>query len=204
MNREELDREINEWLDRASAEYGRAKTRPGFEARVIADVRSRLEKKRWYFRWISIATATAAILVFSSYVLLTRFQEHGAKEIVLEKQREPERDLTYDAPPERPPMISQAKSSKGRHPGMHVHPKAGESEKTSFLSARLSDQERYLVYFVRAFSAQASAGIPEAEPGPLQTPDLEIPILQIPKAEISSIQIETVQLPIAHQSEDKL
>ena len=64
MNREELDRELDEWLDRASAEYGTAETRPGFEARVIANVNSRLEKRRWRFRWLSLATAaTAAVII---------------------------------------------------------------------------------------------------------------------------------------------
>jgi hypothetical protein len=204
MDREDLDSKIDEWLDRASAEYGRVETRPGFEARVIANVSSRLEKKRWCFRWASIATVTGAILVFSSYALLTRFQEPGTIETVLERQRELEPDMTYRAPLERRPLIGPAKSSAERHAGRQVHPKAGEFEKTSFLSARLSDQERYLVSFVQALSAQTATGIPEAEPGRLQMPDLVIPTLQIPKAEIFSIQIETVQLPSDHQSEEKL
>ena len=204
MNREELDRELDEWLDRASAEYGRAETRPGFEARVIAHVNSRLEKRRWRFRWISMATAAAAILGFFSFLLLTRFQERAATEIVLEEQPKPEPNLPNSAQPERRPLIIRAESPTKREAGKQAHPKAGETEKMRFLSAGLSDQERYLISFAKAVSAQISAGIPETEPGSLQTPDLEIPTIQIPKAEISSIIIETVQLPTDHQSEDQL
>jgi hypothetical protein len=204
MNREDLDRELSEWLDRASAEYGKAETRPGFEARVIANVSSRLEKRRWRFRRLAMATAAAAILVFSSYVLLTRFQKYGATKTVLKKQPEPEPGSPYSAQPGRPSLTIRAKSSTGRIAGTQAPPQAGRLEKMPFLSARLSDQERYLVSFVQAVSAQTSAIIPGAESGPLQMPDLEIPTLQIPKAEISSIQIEMVRLPTAHQSEDPL
>ena len=73
MNREELDRELDEWLDRASAEYGTAEARPGFEARVIANVNSRLAKRRLRFGWVSLATAATAALIFSCYALLTAF-----------------------------------------------------------------------------------------------------------------------------------
>ncbi len=204
MNREELDRELDEWLDRASAEYGRAETRPGFEARVVANVSSRLLKRRWRFRWVSMATAAAAILVFSSYVLLTHFQEHAATESVLEKQRKPKPTLPNSAQQKQLLLTIRAESSTKREAGKQVHPKAGEPEKMPFLSARLSDQERYLIAFVQAISAQSSTGIPEAESEPLQMPDLEIPTLQIPQAQIFSFKIETVQLPTAHQSEDQL
>lgn len=202
MNRKELDSELNEWLDRASAEYGRAETRSGFEARVIANVSSRLIKRRWRFRRVSMATAAAAILVLSSYVFLTRFQERT--ENVLEEQRKPKPHLPSSAQPEQLPWIIRAEAPTKRETVKRAHPKAGTPEKMSFLSAGLSDQERHLIAFVQAISAQASAGIPEAESGPLQIPDWEIPTIQIPQAQISPFKIETVQLPTAPQSEDQL
>jgi hypothetical protein len=145
-----------------------------------------------------------AILVFSSYVVLTRFQENAGIESVLEEQRKPKPNLPNSTQPERLPLTIQAEASTKREAVRPAHPKAGEPERMPFLSARLSDQERYLIAFVQTISAQTSAGIPEAESGPLQMPDLEIPTLQIPQAQISSFKIETVQLPTAPQSEDQL
>ena len=204
MNPEELDRELDKWLDRASAEFSSMKTRPGFESRILANVSSRLEKRRWRFRWASIATATAAILVISCYMLLNRFQEHAETKIVLEEQQKPEPSLPRGAQREQLPSIIQADPSTGPDVRRQTHPKVGENEKKPFLSAELSDQERYLISFVHAVSAQTSPSVLEAESGPLQIPAFEIRTLQIPKAQIFSIEIETVQLPMHHQSEDQL
>ena len=202
MNREDLDRELDTWLDRASSEYGTAESRAGLEARIVANVNNRLAKRRLHFRWLSLATAATAILIFSCYVLLTRIEDHPAGESVMQKQQGS--GLPPIAKQEQPPLIVQAESSAKAYARKHVHIEVRDTPKGHFLSARLSDQERYLLSFVKTVSEQKFAGEPEAESGPLQMPDFELSTIQIPKAQVSSINIDMVQLPIAHQSEDPL
>jgi len=197
MNSEELDRALDEWLDRADADYGMAETRPGFEARIIANVNNRLAKRRLHFRWMSLATAATAILIFSCYVLLTRIEDHPAGESVMQKQRS---SLPPIAKKEQPPLIVQAEPSAKLYAKKHVHTEVKDTPKSHFLSARISDQERYLLSFVKTVSEQNFAG----ESGPLQMPDFELSTIQIPKAQVSSINIDMVQLPMTHQSEDPL
>ncbi len=202
MNREDLERELDTWLDRASTEYGTAESRAGLEARIIANVNSRLAKRRLHFRWLSLAMAATAILIFSCYVLLTRIEDHPAGESVMQKQRGS--GVPPIAKQEQPPLIVQAEPSAKVYANKHVHIKVRETPKGHFLSAKISDQERYLVSFVKTVSEQNFASEPEAESGPLQMPDFELSTIQIPKAQVSSINIDMVQLPIAHQSEDPL
>jgi hypothetical protein len=200
MDRENLDRELDTWLDRASAEYGRAESRAGLEARIIANVNTRLAKRRLHFRWLSLATAATAILILSCYVLLTRIEDHPAGESVMQKQQGSGR------PPiaKQAPLIVQAEPSAKVYAKKHVHIEVRDTPKGNFLSAKISDQERYLLSFVKTVSEQNFAGEPEVESGPLQMPDFELSTIQIPKAQVSSINIDMVQLSIAHQSEDPL
>ena len=202
MNREELDRELDTWLDRASSEYGTAEARAGIEARIVATVNNRFAKRRLHFRWLSLATAATAILVFSCYVLLTRIEDHPAGESVTQKQQGS--GLPPIAKQEQPPLILQAEPSAKVYAKKHVHIEVRDTPKGHFLSARLSDQERYFLSFIEAVSAQSSTEESEASSELLQMPDFEIPTLQIPKAQVSFINIDMVQLPIAHQSEDPL
>jgi hypothetical protein len=200
MNREDLDRELDTWLDRASAEYGTAESRAGLEARIIANVNNRLAKRRLHFQWLSLATVATAILIFSCYVLLTRIEDHPAGESVMQKQQ------GFGLPPiakqEQPPLIVRAEPSAKVYAKKHLHIEVRDTPKSHFLSAKVSDQERYLLSFVKTVSEQNFSG--EAESEPLQMPDFELSTIQIPKAQISSINIDMVQLPIAHQNEDPL
>jgi hypothetical protein len=204
MKGEELDKALDEWLERASAEYSTAETRLGFEARVIANVNSRLEKRQWRFRRLSLAIATTAVIIVACYVFLARVQEHPATETALDKPQKPRSGLLDRVPREQLPSITQAASSTKQGAARRVPSKAKEIPNHQFLSAGLSDQERYLLSFVQAVSAQTSTDASEAEPGPLQMPDFEIPTLQIPKAQISLITIDTVELPMTLQREDQL
>jgi len=203
MNREELDRKLDEWLDRAAAEYGTADVQPGFEARVIANLNSRLAKRPLRFGRVSLATAATAALIFLFYTLLTNFEgHHRTTETVMEKQH----GSSMPAPASQVQLSSIAApaSSTIRGRGKHVPPGKREISKERFLSAGISDQERYLISFVHAVSEQAGSEKSVAESGPLQMPDFEIPTIQIPKSQVSSINIDMVQLPMGHQSEDPL
>lgn len=204
MKGEELDRVLDEWLDRAATEYGTAETRPRFEARVIASVNSRLEKRQWRFLRLSLATAATAAVIFACYVFLARVQENPAIETALYKPQKPRSGLLDRAPGEQLPSITQAAPSTKQGAARRVPSKAREIPNNQFLSAGLSDQERYLLSFVQAVSAQTSTDTSGAEPGPQQMPDFEIPSFQIPKAKISLIKIDMVDLPMTLQREDQL
>ena len=204
MKGEELDKALDEWLDRASAEYGTAETRVGFEARVIANVNSRIEKRQWGFRRLSLATAATAVVIFACYVFLARVQEHPATETALDKPQKPKSALLDGAPRKQAPSTMQAAASIKKNAARPAPPNARENPGRYFLSTGLSDQERYLISFIQAVSAQTSTDTSEAEPRPLWVPDFEIPTFQIPKAQISFIKIDTVDLPITPQREDQL
>ena len=204
MKGEELDKALDEWLDRASAEFGAAETRSGFEARVIANVNSRLEKRRWRFRRLSLAMAATAVVIFACYVYLARVQEHPAIETALDKPQKKKSDLLDGAPGKQLPSITQAASSTKQGAARRVPSIAREVPNSQFLSAGLSDQERYLIAFVQAVSAQTSMDTSKAESEPLQMPEFEIPAFQIPKAQISLIKIDMVDLSMTLQREDQL
>jgi hypothetical protein len=200
MNREELDRELDKWLDRATAEYGSTEVRPGLEVRVIANVNSRLARRRLSLRWLSLATATTAILVLSCYLFLTRFEDHPKVDSVTQEGQQ------FSLPPvaklEHSPSIVQAQSTAKGHIKKRSPIAAGENAKTPFLSAGLSNEERCLLSFVKTASIQDLTG--ESGSGQLRMPNFELPTFQLPKAQVSSINIDMVLLPVAHQSEDPL
>jgi hypothetical protein len=84
--------------------------------------------------------------------------------------------------------------------------KPRRTEQSGFLSGRLTDQERYLIAFVQAVSAEGTADTPrEFKLSPLQIPELEkIQALQIPKPEIPSIEIEALHIQTLNGSEEPL
>jgi hypothetical protein len=68
MDREPWDRQIDEWLDTALSEYGRAEPRAGLEARIVEKLRSRPSRRaRWPFWrpavWIPVAVALVLIVM---------------------------------------------------------------------------------------------------------------------------------------------
>jgi hypothetical protein len=194
MSREDLDRELDEWLNRAAAEYGRAEIRPGFENRIIAKLNSRLERRRLYLRWIPVAAACAAVLVFSVHVFRTNIQDSGRTDIVSQRpaksESRPAQGL-YRVP--RPGKISTEPPTKG-YTGRRARRKASQARRGRFLSSGLSDQERYLMAFAQAASKQSSIGISEdTKFKPLQIPKAEIPEFTIPDFEISSFENVTLR-----------
>ena len=202
MNGEELDRRLDEWLDRAAAEYGRTDARPGFEARIIADLNSRLEKRKWHFRWIPIAAA-AAILILSILVLRTGFQDRPRTEIVQNRAaNEAQRKELLDhvglkTRPERTlsAIVPAAKRPAGRR-------RSGQPS-GRFLSSGLSEKERYLVAFAQAASEQNITGLSgDRKFEPLHIPGLEIPEFHLPDFEITSFEIEELQAPTQGNEEE--
>lgn len=202
MNREELEGELDKWLDKATVEYGSTEERPGLEARILANVNSRLADRRRHFQWLSLATAAMAILILSCFALLTRIEDRPAIESTM--QREQRSGLPPIAQQERPSSIVQAESAAKRQVTKNAPISAGETAKRPFLSGELSEQERYLMLFIKTVSAQKLAGESETESGPLPIPHFELSSIQIPKAQVSSINIDMVQLPVAHRNEDPL
>jgi hypothetical protein len=203
MNSEDLDRELDEWLDRAAAEYSRAEIWPGFENRIIAKLKSRRESRRRRFHWIPLAAAGTAILVFSVYVLRTDFQDRGEMDIASQSPVASGSGPEQSSHRESKPEIISAKSSIKGDTGPRVHRKAIQTERGRFLSSGLSDRERYLMAFVRAVSEQSPTGISEgANFKPLKIPEAKIPEFTIPDFEISSFENESQDIPIPGKEEE--
>jgi hypothetical protein len=203
MNREELNKELDEWLDRATSEYGRAEKRPGFETRVIAHLNSRLEKRKWHFRWIPITAAATAILLFSVYFGKRdderRFAPGGSGELLHINQRSGGAVLQTRRDGEAVPMLQEANTMQH-----WARRKRSDQPSGRFLSSGLSDQERYLIAFARAASEQDISGLSgEQKFEPVQIPELDLPEFEIPEFEITSFEIEDLNTPTSG-SEEKL
>lgn len=206
MNREELEKQLDHWLDQAAAGYGSTEARSGFEARIIANLNSRLEKRRWPFRWICFAAASAAVLVGSLYVFLPRRPNHATTEIASEISGKMQQGLQQSPPRQSQPSTIVSESPPHRKMAKRSMRKPRRTEQSGFLSGRLTDQERYLIAFVEAVSAEGAADTPrEFKLSPLQIPALEkIQALQIPKPEIPSIEIEALHIQTLNGSEEPL
>lgn len=68
MDREPMDRKLDEWLDRALGAYGRTEPRPGLEDRVVEQLRGRLQRPHWWTGWrqpvwLSACAVTVAVLL---------------------------------------------------------------------------------------------------------------------------------------------
>jgi hypothetical protein len=198
MNREELEKQLDDWLDQAAAGYGSTEARSGFEARIIANLNGRLKKRRWYYHWIPIAATVTALLFFSIYALRINFQDHGTAEIASIRPAVPK------SGPEQ--SLNRSPAGNAAVPAAKSHAKRLRSVQSNgrFLSSGLSDQERYLIAFARAASEQNITGLSEDHKfEPLQIPELEIPEFDIPDFEIKSFEIEGLHASTL-ENEEKL
>ena len=209
MKSDELDREIDEWLDRAATEYGKAVIQPGFETRILAKLDDRLAEKRWYFRWLPAAAAAAIILSFSVYWLHIQIANRTATEISSQMPAESEAQPTQKAElAGKIPRHSDSGQSNvsileeptKENVQQHDSQKARKVQKEHFLSSGLSDRERYLIAYVRATSKETIQDIPDKtssdplEIDPLKIEELQIPEFHIQDFGISSFEIETSSL----------
>lgn len=75
MNRDPLDKKLDDWLDQALGEYGKTEPRPGIEARTVAALRGRLMHHSWWRRWqrtVWVSAATVTIMVFMVVLMVKR------------------------------------------------------------------------------------------------------------------------------------
>ncbi len=68
MDRDELDKRLDDWIDSALEEYGRADPRPGIEMRIWARLKCRVARRcRWLRRrsaaWIAVAVTIVLVAV---------------------------------------------------------------------------------------------------------------------------------------------
>ena len=179
-----------------------AKPKSGRDSRrgSLPDLNSRLEKRKWHFRWIPIAAAAAALLFFSIYALRINFQDHGTAEIASIRPAVPKSgpEQSLNRSPAGNAAVPAAKKPHG--------PRRSDQPRGRFLSSGLSEQERYLIAFVEAISAEGATDTPrEFKLSPIQIPELErIQALQIPEPEIPSIEIEALHIQTLNGSEEPL
>jgi hypothetical protein len=193
MNGEGLEKELDEWLDRAAADRGSAKPRPGFEARVLASLHSRIQTRRRNFQWIALGTATAAILVVSFSVFLTRF--HGAD--TLKEATVKPSVLQNPSPANASIRLNTAWEPKPALRAERLGRAARRVRQRHIFSSGLTDRELSLIAFARV--------VPEdTELRPFEIMEMEIPKLQIPEPEIRSIEINSLQFQTAFIDEGQL
>jgi hypothetical protein len=191
MNGEELDKELDEWLDRATSEYGRAETRPGFEARVIENLNSRLQRRKWFFRWIPVAATSAAILLFSVYYFHMEFKDHETSPIAsrrpVELKTGPDQTVRKESAGN-----SAVPAANTAYAGKQAKRLRSDKPSGRFLSSGLSDQERYLIAFARAASEQNIIGLSDNHSfEPFQMPDFKIPDFKITSFEFEHLHAPT-------------
>jgi hypothetical protein len=197
MDRKELDRKLDEWLDRAAAEHGRAEIRTGLETRILANLKSRFEKRDRRFRfWVPVTVTVAAVLFISFYAVRVQYQDRAPAEIASQKPQEikpvPEQDSLRESRPTTTaaePLAKTNKLYKTRSPKI-------ETASGRFLSSGLSDKERWLIKFVSAASEENVTETEErADFEPFEIPEEQIPEFQIPDFEIMSFNIEPFTIP---------
>jgi hypothetical protein len=196
MNRKGLDKAIDEWLDRAAADYGKAETRPGFETRVIANLNSRLAARKRRLRWLTIAATTSVVLVFSVWTLLIKHQDRPTNNVVFEKAEKP------TPPPDRKSIVmseSEPKTAKtigkavSRKQVSLKHMRIMKAAEPTTLVRQPTDQERLLLAFARYASAGTVIEFSDKlEAAPITIPKLEIPAIEIPKLEIFNLSVPTL------------
>ena len=205
MNREELDKELDAWLDRAAAEYGRAEMRPGFETRIIANLDARLEKRRWHLFWIPVAAAIMLVMLFLFYVLRTDFQVGRKMEIsstilpeaksIGEQHQDSAKNAAKTAAIVGRPGAVIFSSLKPHKAGYRASAKAQRTERGRFLSTGLSDRERYLIAFVHLASSETPADTAENDRFERLWKPAEIPAFKIPEYKMPAFKIEP--LPVS-------
>lgn len=209
MNPEELDRRLDEWLDRATAEYGMVEMRPGFEARIIEKANSRLAARRWHCR---LAATMAALLFVSIQFLRTPTQQRGIEERSSEALSEsaslpsdiriPRDDAQHSPLPGSGSSIQPSMTMRAQNDF------SSEKKQTAlrgrFLSSELSDRERYLIAYVQEKAKSAGQDLPEdALFDPLDIGAVQIPKFQIESFKMSFQEIQVAPTSIA-QSKDQL
>jgi hypothetical protein len=193
MNREELDRELDEWLDRAVEEFGKTEIKPGFETRIMANINSRLEKRAGLFHWVPVAVAIAVVLFCLIYLTQSYIRNRENTQIASIQGPNSNPQQLLKQAPETSSAAGNAKLiPAGVHairPRLAFRSRAETSEKPGghFLSSGLSDQERYLIAFARAASEREISGLSEiAGFEPQQTPSFTLPSFEFPPFAIES------------------
>jgi hypothetical protein len=189
MEHNELDKMMDEWLDRASAERKKAEPHPGFEQRMLARIHNRMARRKFFFRWQSLATAATVTVVVCMF--LAHFTDYRRKQNNL---------LGKSSVQMRPYNARSSQEEKAvivippiRRPAMVIPPHARESlpRQDVFPSVQLSQQDRLLFAYVQAVNSGTITGIiEERQERPIEISHVE----EVPKTEISRIEIEPLTI----------
>jgi len=75
MKPEPLDKKLDDWLDQALAEYGRAEPPPGLETRTLKSLTRQVVPQAWWQRWprtVWVSAAAVTIVLFLAVFLVRR------------------------------------------------------------------------------------------------------------------------------------
>jgi hypothetical protein len=189
MEHDQLDKMLDEWLDRASEERGNVEPRPGFEQRMIAGIHNRAARKTLFFGWRSLATAATVVVV--ACMFLARITEHRGKQTNLAGKSIVQLQQ-HDA---RPSQEEKAAITphRMRKPAIVIAAHTPESlpRQDVFPSAQVSQRDRLLFDYIRAVKSGKIDGVIEESQGrPIEISKVE----ESPKTEISQIDIKPLSI----------
>jgi hypothetical protein len=185
--------DVDQWLESALSQYGKAEPRTGLESRVLANLRDErgrvASRRRWWWA-AGTATATAAAIAMALWVGKSGNERNAAGTMGASTttQREEARAPVQAGP--APQVAHSAREIKQHMPASRLvrdvvvatTPKLEQfpsrrnlSEAELLLVRRLSDQsDRGALLEATATRAEVDLSIDSLEIRPLQIPDLEV------------------------------
>jgi hypothetical protein len=193
MERERLDKTLDEWLDRASTEFGRAEPDTEFEARIAVALHERTARRRLWFRWRALAAGATAVTVILFLAFLTHFTDRPEKHVASNQPGGSKTGLELNHNSAATSAADVVKPRIARRSEVVVSKQMRESlpRQNVFPSVRLSNQERLLLRCARSLSAGKIVGfLEDDEYRPVEFTKVEIPITEISELVIEPIRIE--------------
>jgi hypothetical protein len=186
------ERDVEQWLDAALSQYGKAEPRTGLESRVLANLRVERNRNasrgRWW--WAAGAAAALALILVALWVGESGRERSRTSTMRASTTRERKNAHSLAQPPPQPKTAEPARDVARYWPAHSpIHDPAAKTPKLDQFPSRrnMSEWESLLV---RRLSEQSNKeallkSTPSSEEIDLSIGSLEIRPLQIPDVEIS-------------------
>jgi len=161
MDPNEREREVDQWLDSALRQYGKADARPGLEIRVLANLKAERDRiaapHRW---WWALGTAAAALAILAAVWVGHSIREGNRRSTAATSTTEPRGESARVELATAPQVARPAKEVAQRRPPRHTvrSTKAAIAPKLEqFPSPQpLSEQEQTLMSYVAKYPDSAA------------------------------------------------
>ena len=193
MERDRPDKVLDEWLDKATAEFGTAEPSPGFEQRMIAKVRAGVERRPVFYYWRLLALAAAIVVMIGA--ILGRYAIYDKKQTPntsagkpgIRLYRQEESPVRVEKAAVAPDVFSQSQASSAKPAGEL----AAKRDFAPAVKPQSWSQSRLLQAYVQAVASGEIAAIDDSANDRL----IHISkVDEIPMTEISSIVVESLSI----------